>query len=120
MRKAKIILGSAVLLLAVTTIWQVTASEIANYELRDDLREIAAQNRTRIGLAAFQSDEELRGEVIRAAKEEGIQLEPAEVTVQRTGIGVDPPGVFLLVDYNAHVKLPGCSFPLHFTGTSAR
>jgi hypothetical protein len=49
-------------------LWQVASCEIANYELKDDLKDIASMSGARIGLAAQQSpDDELRATVIRKA-----------------------------------------------------
>ena len=112
--KAKLILGLAVLALALIAGWQVVACELANSELKEDLRDIAAQNSVRIGLAPPSTDEDLRSVVISRAKEHGIRLEPKEITVQRTGT-VEAPGVNLAVDYRVPVSLPGYSFTLHFT-----
>ncbi len=51
MGKAKLILGLAVLAMAVVAGWPIASCELANLELREDLRDIAAQNAVRIGLA---------------------------------------------------------------------
>lgn len=51
-RKAKILLGLAVLALAVAVGWQIASCEIANLELQADMRDIAAQVASRIGLEA--------------------------------------------------------------------
>jgi hypothetical protein len=113
-RKAKLILGTAVLAFALIGAWQVVACEIANSELKEDLRDIAAQNSVRIGLAPPSTDEDLRSVVISKAKEHGIRLETKEITVQRAGT-VEAPGINLAVDYRVPVNLPGFSFTLHFT-----
>ena len=57
--------------------------------------------------------------VVRAAKEHEIQLEPEQVILHRTGTA-EAPILSLAADYNARVKLPGYSFTLHFTPSSAR
>jgi len=119
MGKTKLILGLAVLALAVAASWPLASCELANLELRADLRDIAAQNAARIGLASPSTDEDLRRTVVRAAKEYEIQLEPEQVILQRTGTA-EAPILYLAVDYNVRVKLPGYSFTLHFTPSSAR
>ncbi len=119
MGKAKLILGLAVLAMAVVAGWPIAWCELANLELREDLRDIAAQNAVRIGLAPPSTDEYLRSTVVRAAKEHEIQLEPEQVTLHRTGTA-EAPILYLAADYNVHVKLPGYSFTLHFTPSSAR
>ena len=119
MGKAKLILGFAVLALVVAVGWPIASCELANLELREDLQDLAAQNGARIGLAAPSTDEDLRSTVIREANEYDIHLEPEQVIVHRMGTA-QPPILYLAADYNARVKLPGCSFTLHFTPSSAR
>jgi hypothetical protein len=120
MGKGKLILGSAVLALAVIAGWQIASCEVADFELHEDLRDLAAQGGARIGLAPPNTDKELRSEVIREAKDHQIQLEPKQVTLQRGGTA-EAPTVYLAADYKARVKLlPGCSFALHFTTSSAK
>ena len=115
MGKAKIILGLAVLGLAVFAGWQIVSCELANLELQSDLRDLAAQIGTRIGLDAPSADEDLRGAVIRKAQEHDIQLASEQVTVQHTDSGI-----YLAVDYKARVNLLGYSFTLHFTPSSTK
>lgn len=115
MGKAKIVPGLAVLGLAVFACWQIASYQLANLELQSDLRYLSAQVGTRIGLDAPSADEELRAAVIRKAQQHDIQLEPQQVTVQRTGTGI-----YLAVDYQARVNLLGYSFTLHFTPSSTK
>jgi hypothetical protein len=119
MRKAKIILGFVVLGLVVIVGWQIASCELANLELRSDLRDLAAQAGTRIGLNAPSTDEDLRNAVIRKAEHYEIQLQPEQVTVQRTGTGATST-VYLAADYKARVNLLGYSFSLHFNPSSTR
>jgi hypothetical protein len=119
MGKGKLILGLAVLALAVIAGWQIVSCELANLALREDLRDIASQAGAYIGLVPFNSDEDFRNAVVGAAQSHDIQLAPEQVTVQRTGT-VPAQSIYLAVDYKAHVKLPGFSFALHFHPTSAR
>jgi hypothetical protein len=119
MGKAKLILGLAILGPAVVAGWQVVSCEIANLELQTDMRDIAAQVASRIGLEAPNSDEDLRNAVIHKAGEHGIQLEPAQVTVQQTGSGKTL-AIYLAADYKARVSLLLYSFSLHFTPSSAK
>jgi hypothetical protein len=118
MRKAAVILGLAVLLLAAFAAWQITACYVANSELQSDMKDLAVQNGARIGLATFSTEEELRNAVVARAKEHGIQLAPEQVTVQRTLT----PGMLeisLAADYEARVNLLGFSFTIHFTPSSS-
>ncbi len=119
MGKGKLILGLAVLALAIIAGWQVVSCELANLGLREDMHDLAAQAGAYIGLVSFNSDEDFRKAVIRAAQSHDIQLEAEQVTVQRTG-AVPNQSIYLAVDYKARVKLPGFSFALHFHPTSAK
>ena len=106
-------------MLAGVASWQIASYELANFELHDDMRFLAAQLGTRIGLNPPSTDEELRSEVIRKAQEHEIQLEPAQVTVQRTGTR-ETPIIYLAADYKVRVKLLGFSLTFHFTPSSAK
>jgi hypothetical protein len=117
MRKAKVIVGLAVLALAASVGWQVAACKLANTELQDDLKDMASQAGTKIGLVALKSDDDLRSAVIAKAAEHGIQLKPEQVIVRR-----DPKesSVYLAAEYDSRVNLLGFSFRLHFTPSSAK
>ena len=119
MRKAKLILGLAALALAVAVGWPIASCELANLELREDMRDLAAQVGTRIGLTPQSTDEDFRSAVIRKAQEHEIQLEPEQVTVQRTGRGEEPV-IYLAAAYKVRVKRFGFSFTFHFTPSSTR
>ena len=119
MGKAKLILGLAVLALAVVAGWRIASCELANFELHEDMRDLAAQIGGRIGLTPWSTDEDLRSAVVRKAKEHEIQLEPGQVTVQRTG-SYEAPIIYLAADYKVRVKLLGFSFTFHFTPSSAK
>jgi hypothetical protein len=119
LKKIKLMLGLAVLALAFVVGWQIGSSELAYFELRADLRDIASQNATRIGLAPASTDEEIRAAVVRDARKYEIPLEPEQVTLQHTGTA-EAPALYLAAGYDVHIKLPGYSFTLHFTPSSAR
>src|SRR5215472_16062455 len=115
--KVKVAVGILVAVLVVWLGWQIGACELANTELRDDLRVVAAQMGARIGLEAPSSDEELKKEVINRAAGHDIELEPGQIAVKRT---TGTPPIELMVDYTAKVKLGVWSFDMDFTTTSAR
>lgn len=119
LRKTTLMLGLAALALAFVVGWQIASSELAYYELRADLLDIASQNAVRIGLAPASTDEEIRAAVVRDARKYEIPLKPEQVTVQHTGTA-EAPALYLAADYDVHIKLPGYSFTLHFTPSSAR
>jgi hypothetical protein len=92
---------------------------LANLELQSDLRDLAAEVGTRIGLDARSTDEQLRDAVIRKAERYDIQLDPGQVTVIRSDTGADST-VYLAVDYTARVNLFVYSFNLHFTPSNTK
>lgn len=117
--KAKLILGLAVVGLCIAAGWQIASCEITNLELQTDMRDIAAQVASRIGLEAPNSDEELRNAVIHKGEEHDIELEAGHVTVLRTGSGKTL-AIYLAADYKVRVNLLLYSFTLHFTPSSTR
>ena len=119
MKKLAWIAGLVALALAVSIGWPIAAAEIADRQLREDLRDQASRAGARIGLLELSSIGDFRDAVIRSAKQYGIVFAPNQVTVRRTGAGVTAV-IYLAADYPEPVKLPGCSFNLHFTTTSAR
>jgi hypothetical protein len=118
MRRIKIILGVAVLILAVLASWQIGACELANMNLQEDLRDMASQAGTHIGFVPPSSDEDVSRAIIRKAKEHGIELKAAEVTVRRTNAGEKTSTLYLAADYTVPVNLAFFSFSLHFTPSS--
>ena len=117
MPKFKIILGIALLALLISTAWQIAAWEIANANLQEEMRDMASQSGTRIGLLAPPSDDDLTAAVIRKAKEHGIDLAPPQVTVRRVNPG-EKSMISLSADYTVPVNLIVYSFHLHFAPSS--
>lgn len=117
MGKLKLILALTVALLLVFGGSQIVPPLMANYQLQDDLRDVASLGGARIGLLPSKTDDELRTAVIERAREHAIQLEPAQVTLRRGGLSGGP-AVYLQADYTVPVNLPGYSFDLHLTASS--
>jgi ABC-type sugar transport system substrate-binding protein len=117
--KIKIILALAVLALIAVAGWQVASCELANIELRDDMKDLASQLGGRIGLTPPSSDEDFRQAVIAHAQKYGIELAPEQVTVQRNGSATNA-NIYLAADYTRTVDLAGFSFSLHFTPAAGK
>ena len=117
MAKIKIIAGLLLFLLLMSTAWQIASCELANYELRDDLKDVAALGGSRIGLMADSSDDDLRDVVIRRAAGHDIHLRRTQILVRRGG-SQESPSVFLAAKYRARIVFPGASLVFHFTATS--
>ncbi len=117
MGKIKLIVGVAVFALVMSTAWQLASCELANYELRDDLRDIASMSGARIGLLAQCSDDELRDAVIQRAAGHDIQLSPDQILVRRFGTTQNPK-IFLAAKYRSRIAMPGVSLIFHLNATS--
>jgi hypothetical protein len=116
-KKIKIIVGLAVFALIASTGWQIAACEIANYELKDELKDVASMGGSRIGLAGPGSDDELRDEVIQRAATHDILLEADQIEVERSGTR-EAPVVFLTAKYQVRIWMPGLALIVHYTATS--
>lgn len=110
-------MGLAVLFLAISLAWAVGAAEVANVNLQEDIRDIAAQGGAQIGLLAPSSDEDISRTVVRKAQEHGIALKPQEVIVRRTGSG-DTSRLHIAAHYTVSVNFWLFSLNLHFTPSS--
>ena len=115
MRKYKVVLALAIVVVAVILGVQIGMAVFANSELRSDMQVMAAQLSARSGLAAPSSDEDLHRDILRRAQWHGIQLTPSQVTVRRTGTSLEEQEIYLAVDYRRPVHLLGLTFTLHFT-----
>ena len=113
----KIIIGLALFALIASMVWQAAVCEIANYELKDELKDVASMGGSRIGLARPGSDEDLREAVIRRAADHDIELEPEQIEIERSGTK-EAPVVFLTAKYQARIWMPGLALVVHYTATS--
>lgn len=100
-----------------STGWQLAACEFANYQVRDDLKDVATMGSSRLGLMAESSDADLRDAVIRRAAQHDIHLVADQILVQRSGT-TENPEVFLAAKYLARVVMQGFSLIFHLRGTS--
>jgi hypothetical protein len=119
MKKIALIVGIAVLAVAVNAGWQTASCGLANRQLEEDLRDLASRNAEHIGLSAPTTDDDLRNSVVRQAKELNIVLDPNQMTVQHTVQG-ESSVVHLAADYTARVRLLGYWLTFRFTPSSDR
>jgi type III secretion system FlhB-like substrate exporter len=117
MRQLKIILGLAVLVLVITAGWQIGSAEVANMNLQEEIRDMASQAGTHLGIVVPKSDDDVRDEVVRKAKEHGIDLQSDQVTVRRINPG-EKSILHVSADYTVPVNLLLFSFNLHFAPSS--
>ena len=109
----KALVGLALLVLVVVALFQVLPPVMANYSFTDDLRQVAMM----AGANPQRTDDDVRNDVLKKAKEHDLPIDEKQVTVQR----VLTPGlmaVYVAADYTVPVKLPGYSFDLHFNPSS--
>jgi hypothetical protein len=86
---------------------------LANYSFQDDLKTVAMMDSANLQ----KTDEDVRTDVVRKAKEHDLPVEAKQVTVQR----LNTPGltaVYVAAEYSVTVSLPGYSFDMHFNPTS--
>ena len=117
MKTLKIILGLVVFAVVMSIGWQLAACELTNYELRDDLKDVAAMGGSRIGLLAQSSDNDLRDAVIRRAAQHDVHLAADQILVERSGTAENPT-IFLAAKYRTRVVMPGVALILHLKATS--
>lgn len=117
MGRVKIVLGLAALLLAIALTWTVSAAEVANVSLQEDMRDMAAQGGAQIGLVDPSTDGDISQMVARKAQAHGIPLRPEEVAVQRTGSG-EKTQLHIAAHYTVSVNCWLFSLNLHFAPSS--
>jgi hypothetical protein len=113
----KYVFWIAVVVAATMAAWEVLEPEITNIVFQDELHDMAAQLGWRTGLAAPNSEEELRNVVIRKAERHEITLDPRQVVVERSGTPENPM-LYIAVEYTVPVNLIVYSYNLHFHPTS--
>lgn len=109
----KAFMGFLVLAAVVVGLFQVVPPLLANYSFQDDLKTVAMMD----SASLQKTDEDVRSDVLRKAKEHDLPIGEKQVTVQR----INTPGlsaVYVAADYTVTINLPGYSFDMHFNPTS--
>ena len=117
MKKIKIILGLAAFYVLFSAFWQVGACELADIELKDDMKQMATQLGMRAGVSDIGSDADLRDTILRKAAQYGITLSPDQVTVLRDGYGKNVI-LYFEAEYSVPIVLPGFSFAMYLNPSS--
>lgn len=105
MQNLRSVVGLLVVIACVYATWKVLPSYLANYELEQTIDTAA-----RFGaLDLSKSEEELRANVLRQARELHVELQPNQLYVQRVMTDV-----LIWGEYTVHVDLPIYPFDLHF------
>jgi hypothetical protein len=109
----KACVGFLAIAAVVVGLFQVVPPVLANYSFQDDLKTVAMMDSANLQ----KTDEDVRTDVVRKAKEHDLPVEAKQVTVQR----LNTPGltaVYVAAEYSVTVTLPGYSFDMHFNPTS--
>ena len=113
MQTIKLIIGLLAIVAVVLALFQIAPPIMVNYSFQDDLKTIVLLD----GTSPQKTDEDIRNDVLRKAKEHELPIEGKQVKVQRLnmpGLG----GVYVAADYEVTINLPGYSFDMHFTPNS--
>ena len=109
----KLLIGLLAIGGVVLAAFQVAPPIMGNYSFQDDLRTIALMD----GSNQQKTEEDVRNDVLRKAREHELPIEAKQVTVQR----INTPGiatVYIVADYAVTINLPGYSFDMRFTPNS--
>jgi len=109
----KLLIGLLAVAAVVIGLFQIVPPIMANFSFRDDLRTIAMMD----GPSPSKTDDDIRNDVLRKAKEHDLSLNEKQVLVQR----INTPGVaavYVAADYTVTISLPGYSFDMHFNPSS--
>jgi hypothetical protein len=105
--------GIVVFAAVVIGLFQIVPPILTNYSFTDDLKTVAMMDSANLQ----KTDDEVRNDVLKKAKEHDLQLTAKQVSVQR----INTPGlsaVWVAADYSVTVNLPGYSFDMHFNPDS--
>lgn len=109
----KAIVGIVAIFFVVYACFQVAPPLMENYSFQDDLRTVALMD----GSNMQKTEDDVRTDVLRKAKEHELPIDAKEITVQR----ISTPGiasVYVAANYSVTVSLPGYSFDMHFNPDS--
>jgi hypothetical protein len=109
----KLLVGLLVIVAVVWAIFQIVPPIMSNYSFQDEIRTVALID----GASMQKTDEDIRNDVLRKAREHELPIEAKQITVQRLAT----PGLsslYVAADYSVTVNLPGYSFDMHFTPNS--
>jgi hypothetical protein len=110
---AKALVGFLAIVAVVVGLFQIVPPVLNNYSFSDDLKTVSLMDSTSLQ----KTDDDVRNDVLRKAKERDLPVEAKQITIQR----INSPGisaVYVAVDYNVTINLPGYSFDMHFNPTT--
>ena len=108
----KACIGFLAIAAVVVGLFQILPPMLANYSFSADLKTVSMMDGN-----SQKTDDDVREDVLRKAKEHDLPVEAKQVTVQR----INTPGlsaIYVAADYSVTISLPGYSFDMHFNPTS--
>jgi hypothetical protein len=109
----KLLVGFLAIAAVVVGIFQVAPPMMANYSFQDDLKNIAMVS----GGSSTKTDDDIRTDILRKAKEHDLPITEKQVTVTR----ISTPGnnaVYVAADYSVTISMPFYPFEMHFSPSS--
>jgi len=107
------IFGFLVIIASAVALFEIAPPLMTNYSFEDDIKTIALMD----GANMQKTDDDIRMDVLKKAREHDLTLQGSQVTVQHIGT----PGlaaVYVAADYTVTVNFPGYSFDMHFSPNS--
>ncbi len=104
MHRIKALLAFAIVLGVVYVCYIVGPPYFNNYQFQDDLN-----TEVRFMQNAGKSDDDIKTDIIKKASDNGIQLSPQQIRINRAGKTIT-----VEVTYSVHVEMPGYSSDLQF------
>jgi len=110
----KACIGFLAIAAVVVGLFQVAPPMLANYSFQDDLKTVSLMDSANLQ----KTDEDVRNDVLRKAKEHDLPIDGKQITVQR----INSPGlsaIYIAVNYSVTINLPGYPFDMSFNPTTA-
>lgn len=107
------LLGFLAIVAVAVALFQIGPPMMTNYSFEDDLKNVALMD----GANFQKTDDDIRMDVLRKAREHQLPIQEKQITVQR----ISTPGmaaVYVAADYSVTINLPGYSFDMHFSPNS--
>jgi hypothetical protein len=109
----KACIGFLAIAAVVVGLFQVAPPMLANYSFQDDLKTVSLMDSANLQ----KTDEDVRNDVLRKAKEHDLPIDGKQITVQR----INSPGlsaIYIAVNYSVTINLPGYPFDMSFNPTT--
>jgi hypothetical protein len=113
MGKIKLLFGLGAIVAVIYGGVELIPPYFSNYEFEDAIKQEALHS-----TYSTKTEDDIRDEVFKKARDLEIPLTREEIKVQRTGSGQGNGTLMIEADYSVHVELPGYPLDLHFTPSS--